>query len=141
MTINLAKETICDVFTAEYCAATEGIMDFSISFVESVVTELIHHQSLNETRNKRFNRWSRSDTILQALIDKIVYDPGFIAPIAAFEKHCVISPIEKELTQEPPVPNEILSAPNHSPSALTGTTLDKESKARRLSLRRQVRKD
>lgn len=52
----LVKETIGDIFTTGYCAATGGIEDFFFSVVESVVTKMIHLGVLDETLNQSFNR-------------------------------------------------------------------------------------
>lgn len=81
---DLVEETIFAVFSAGYCAATNGIMDSSFSFVESVSAEMINRGVLDETLNHSIDRLSRSDTFKLVLIKKIVNHSGFIAPATAF---------------------------------------------------------
>lgn len=45
--------------------------------------DMIHPEVLEETLNKNFKRWSRSDAFMEAMIDRIVKNPGYIAPVAA----------------------------------------------------------
>lgn len=47
MSGNLVKETICDVFTIGYCAATDGIKDSFFSFLERLSKEMIHRGVLD----------------------------------------------------------------------------------------------
>lgn len=98
--------------------------------LESAVTDMIHQGALPETLNQRFNSWSRFDTFIQAGIEKIVTDPSFIAPVAVFVKQRVINAVEEELNREHSLPKEILSPPDRSLPASSGTTLEKKSKAR-----------
>lgn len=56
-----------------------------------MVTEMIHHEHLDETLNQSFSHRSRLDPFVKALIEKIVDGPGFIAPIAAFLNQRVIN--------------------------------------------------
>lgn len=81
---NLGEETLCDVFTAEYSVASDDIKGPLFSLVVSVVTERVLAGVLDKRPNQSFNPWSRLDTITQELIKKIVYEPGFIVPVAAF---------------------------------------------------------
>lgn len=95
-------------------SATDGIKDFSFLFAKSLVTEMIHCEVLDETINQSFNRWSRLDTIMQALIEVIVHDPDFIALVDANFKQSVITAIEKKLSRESPVTKKISSSRNRS---------------------------
>lgn len=58
MSRNLVEQAIRDVFTAGYCETTDGTKDSSLSFVKSVVTEIINRGVLHEMLSQRFNRWS-----------------------------------------------------------------------------------
>lgn len=88
------EETLCVVRNTGYCAATDDIKDSSM-FVECVVTKVVHLGVLNETLNQNFNRWSQSHKFIQTLIEKIVSDPRFVAPIAAIVKQLVIKAVKE----------------------------------------------
>lgn len=126
---NLVKETLSNVSTAEYRVANNGIKDFTFSFVENVVTGMMELGVLDKPLNQISNRWSQSYTFIQVQIEMIVNDPGFIVPVAAFVKECMISPVQRELAQETSVTKEIPSPPGHSPWASAGSTLYKEFEA------------
>lgn len=141
MSRSLVKEIIWDVFATGYCEAIDGIEDYSFSCVESVVIKMIHRGELDETFNQSFKRWSRSDSFIQVLIEKIVIDPGFIAPVTSFLKQRVINEVEIEICREPPVTKRVPSPPDRSPSAFVGTTSDEASEGRRSRRRRHDQKD
>lgn len=127
--------------TTEYCAATDYIFESFFLFVESLFTDTIHLGVLDELLNQNFNRWSRSDTIIQTLIEKIVNNRGFIAPVAVIFKQRVICAVHKALTSEPPVLKKILSTTDRFPSASTGPISDAKSNTRHPRGRRHDRKD
>lgn len=81
---NLFGETICNIFTTRYCAATDGVKDSSFSFVKSVVIEMILYEVLDKTLNHSLNRWSQSEIFMQVLFEKIINDPSLIALIVSF---------------------------------------------------------
>lgn len=112
-------------------AATTCIKNSSISFVESVITEMIYRETLDETPKHSFNHWSGSDTFMQVSVEKIFNHPGFITPVAAFVSQCVINALGGELQQEPQVIKKFPPPPEHSSSASAGATPDKDSRARR----------
>lgn len=91
---NLVKEIICVVLITGYCATTASITNSFFSFLESVITEMIHRRILDETLNKSINRWPRSENFIQALMEKIVKDPGFIVSIPAIVKHLEINVVK-----------------------------------------------
>lgn len=86
MSINLVEGTLCDVFTTRYYATSNTTRNSSFSFVMSEVTELTYRGPLDETLYQSFNSCSRMNTFTQALMEQIVNDPDFIAPVAAFIK-------------------------------------------------------
>lgn len=119
--------------TVQRCDGAKGSFPL---LLERVVTEMINREVVDETLSKSLSRWSRSNTIMQALVDKIANDPGFIEPVAAFFKQGTINAVEKKLNRVPPVTKEIQSPPDPFPSAFYCTTMDKKSKARRSGRRR-----
>lgn len=66
-----------------------------------MVIEMINCGFLNETLIWSFIHWWQFDTFSQALIDKIVGDPGFNAFIATYFRQRMINAVEKELSQNP----------------------------------------
>lgn len=105
---NLVEETLPNVSTTGYCAEIDCIKDFTFSFVEGVVIEIIHRGVLDMTLKQSSNCWSRLDTFMKVLIEKIVNNPGFIAPVDALVLQGVIKAVEEELNREPPVTKKIL---------------------------------
>lgn len=129
---DLFDQTLCNVFTTGYHTGTNDTNKFFFSFVESVVTEIICRKVIDKTLSQNFNRCSRSDTIMRALIESSAEDPSLVASTAAFVEHYVINVFKKELKREPSVAKEISSPLDRFLSPSTGTTLDKECKAWRL---------
>lgn len=116
-------------------------MDSFFSFVESVVTGMIHPGVLHESFNQSFNRWLRLDTFMQVLIKKINNDSCFIVPIAAFVKHRVTSAVEEELSRKPPETKHILSPLDRFPLASASATFNDEFMTKYSHRRRYDRKD
>lgn len=98
----LAEKTIGDVFITGYLTATDGIRDASISSVEDVIIDMIHSRVIVEAliTNQHFERWSGSDGFIGASIGRIVNDPGFLAPVAAFIKQHATNAVEEELNSK-----------------------------------------
>lgn len=72
---NLVKETLCDVFTTGYCAAADGIKSSFLSFMESLVTEMMHRRALNEKHNQTLVRnVSDREQRLKLGVSTVVHD-------------------------------------------------------------------
>lgn len=65
-------------------------------FVNDLVTEMVGRGVLDETLNQNFNRRSRSDPFMQVLVKKVVYDPDFLAPVAALARQHVNKAVKNE---------------------------------------------
>lgn len=83
-----------------------------------------HRGVLDEMHNQNFERCSRLDSFMEALIGKIVNSSGFIATVAAFVKKYTTNAIEKEFLAEPKVTEEIPSPPDRSSTASVGSNLN-----------------
>lgn len=64
-----------------------------------------------------FNRWSRSNNLMRALVKKTDNNSDFITPSAAFVKQSVINAVQVGLEQERQVTEGIPSPSDHSLSA------------------------
>lgn len=97
----LFGKTLCDLLTTEHSVVTYVIKNSSYSFVESVFIKIIQGGFKTETLGQSFNLGSRSETFIQLLNERIVDDPGLIAPVAAIVKPRLIDAGEKDLNREP----------------------------------------
>lgn len=140
MSRSLVEKTICGVFATGFCAATEGIENSFLSFVENVITEMTYCGVPDKTLGQSFNCWSRSDTLMHVLVEKSTYDPGFLTPVAAFVTKCVINAVDEKLKQEPQVTKKISSPTNRSSSATIGVASDVKFSASRCHRKRQNQK-
>lgn len=116
---NLGEETIRNVFRTGYCAATKDFKNLSFSFVKNVITEVMQRETLCATLNQSFNPYSRIDTTMQVLVDKIVSNSGLITYNAVFFRERVINAGEKEVNQKLQVTRRFLyrqTIPYQSPS-------------------------
>lgn len=80
----LGEETMCGVFVMYYCAATKSTKNSFFSFVEEVITEMTYCGLLNEMLNLSSSRWSRSETFMQILAERVVNNLSFKTPVAVF---------------------------------------------------------
>lgn len=99
--------------------------------------DMVHRGILEEMLNQNFERWSRSDTLMKALIGRIVNNKALLVPVPAFEKRCAIKVIREKLNSEQKVTKELMSISHRSPSAAAGTPSGEESNARRLHHKRR----
>lgn len=100
---NLVKKTICDFQATDYCAASEGNKNFFLLVCDERDHGDDPRRALDETLRQSFNRWSRSDTFMPVLVEKIVNDPGFIAHVAAVDRQRVTNAVKEDLKLEPQV--------------------------------------
>lgn len=89
---------------------------------------MIQREVLGGKLNQSFNRSSRSDTFMPALIEKFINDADFIATFTAIVKQPVIKVVEKELYKEPPVASKTQLSLARSTSASADTISDEEFK-------------
>lgn len=68
---------------------------------------MIYKGTLNEMLNQSFNYCSRSDTFMQASVERTVSDPDFVSPAARFARHRRINALEEELKRELQVTKKI----------------------------------
>lgn len=141
MSQNLVEEIICYVFTIGYCVATESIKNSSFSIAENMNTGITYQGVVGKTLSQSFNRKSRSNTSMKVLDRKIVADPGFRTPIAAFVKQHLINAVKEGLKREPQFTREIPSSIDRFPSASTRAKLNKASNARSPCRKHCDRKD
>lgn len=126
----LYQKTIGDVFIIRYYATTDNDEDSSLSFAEDAITNKMHGGVLDETLGQNVQRRSRPGTPAEALILKIVNNPGFSASVAASMKLCEADAIKDDLNAEIKWANEIPLPLHRSLYAIAGLTFDKEFKAR-----------
>lgn len=105
----LDEKTVGEVFITKYYGATDSIKDYSFSFVEEVIMNMINRRVLHETLYQNFERWSRSDAFMEALNSRIVNHPGSIVPVAAFFKQHATNAVKEELNREPKVTTGTMS--------------------------------
>lgn len=108
------ERTVRDIFVTGYRVGTERIKKFSFSFVEKMITEVIHRGLLNKMLSQGYNRWSQLDTFMQVLVVKIACDSGLVTLAAALVLHCVVNVVGKKLKQESQVSKRISSPPERS---------------------------
>lgn len=68
--------------------------------MDTVITRKIYSEVLEKTFSPSLKRWSQSKSFMQIVSDKIVYDLGLIAPVAANVRQRVIIAVEEELKRE-----------------------------------------
>lgn len=92
-----------------------------------------HSGFLDGKLNQKLNRWSQTENFMQTLIEKILNESCFIAPVATFVQQRVIIVANKDINRETPVMKMISSPSNRFPSASAGTISGDEANARRSS--------
>lgn len=68
--------------------------------MENEITEMSHSQPLEETLKQSSSRWTRSDIIVQVLVENTAKDPGFISLVVAFDGKHMINAVKEELKKE-----------------------------------------
>lgn len=96
----LVDETIDDVFTTSYYAATDCIKKTTFLIVEDVITEMFHHGVLDTTTNKTSERFSRLHASMEPLIDRLVSNLGFASNFTAFLKQRSTDGMKEKLFPE-----------------------------------------